>query len=202
MKKEFKAHLKEQITFLSRSAAAFDEGFESEAKRMAVVIRIFIHDTKFSTSLLTHLKKKDILFYDTANEYDPYNLAPTIGLVCMQCGPEGAKYIAPLDDNIRVQNKKVPFEKWWEKIVIADTKGNKLTRKDLILSITNKDGGAHIDKKLDEDYANLIKLNTIGWKYFSGELEGNMQGAELASVRQITYELLKSLKNEFPECFK
>lgn len=194
-------HLKEQIDFLSRSADSYDNGYENEAKRLAVVIRVLLHDTGQSISLLRHLDKKDILFYDTANDYDPMNLAPTTGLVLIMSGPDGAKYVPPLDDNIRPQNRKVPFEKWWEKIVIADNQGNKLTRRDIILDVTNKEGGAHIDSKLNEEYARLVKNNTLGWKYVHGDEEGDMEGIELASIRQITYEVLKSLKDEFPEYF-
>ena len=44
--------LREQIGFIERSAAAFDEGHEEEAKRIAVVLRVLLHDTPQSTSLL------------------------------------------------------------------------------------------------------------------------------------------------------
>ena len=50
---ELKSHLKEQIQFLLKSAQSYDEGFTSEAKRLAVVIRVLLHDTKKSKSLLT-----------------------------------------------------------------------------------------------------------------------------------------------------
>lgn len=36
-KEELLSHLKEQIRFLQRSAASYDNGFEDEAKRLAVV---------------------------------------------------------------------------------------------------------------------------------------------------------------------
>lgn len=202
-KEDLKSHLKEQIQFLLRSGQSYDEGFTSEAKRLAVVIRVLLHDTRRSISLLKLLEKKNILFYDTAYEYDPYNLAPTTALVMMGVGPEGAKYIPPLDDDMRahLNDRKVSFEKWWNKIVIADTNGNKLTRKDLILSVANTDGGAHIDPKLNKDYATLTKFNSLGWKYVSGEVEEDLLGSELASIRQINHEVLKSLKVEFPELF-
>jgi hypothetical protein len=68
---ELKSQLKEQIEFLRRGAKSFDEGSMAEGKRLAVVIRVLLHDTKSSTSLLKHLGKKDILFYDTSIDYDP-----------------------------------------------------------------------------------------------------------------------------------
>ena len=68
---ELKKHLKEQIYFLKRSSESFDNGYESEGKRLAVTLRVLLHDSNKSTSLLSQLNKKDILFYDTATEYYP-----------------------------------------------------------------------------------------------------------------------------------
>jgi hypothetical protein len=63
---ELECHLAEQLQFLQVSAAAFDAGFEGEAKRLAVVLRILLHDTKSSKSLLGQLGRKGGPFFDTA----------------------------------------------------------------------------------------------------------------------------------------
>jgi len=201
---ELNSHLKEQIEFLRRSSQAYDEGFTSEAKRLAVVIRVLLHDTQNSTSLLTLLKKKDILFYDTSLDYNPNNLASTMGLIMMQIGPNDARYVPPLDDGppIRYYKAKIAFEKWWNKIVLVDTKSNKLTRKDLVLAVSNKDGGAHVDPKLDKAYSDLTRFDSLGWKFIQNGIEKDFATRpELASVRQMSHEVLKSLKDEFPEYF-
>lgn len=94
--KDLKAHLKEQIQFLVSSSKAYDEGFTSEAKRLANVIRILVHDTTRSTSLLKSLHKKDILFYDTAPYYSPSNLHPHLGLVMLKSATDGSSgYVPP-----------------------------------------------------------------------------------------------------------
>jgi len=201
---EMKSHLKEQIEFLKRSSQSYDEGFTSEAKRLTVAIRVLLHDTQKSTSLLTHLKKKDILFYDTSLDHNPNNLLPTLGLIMMKIGPNGAEYVPPLDDGppIRYCKGKIPFEKWWNEIVLVDGKGNKLTRSDLVLAVANKDGGTHVDPKLDKAYVDLTRFNSLGWKFVQSGIEKDFAtGPELASVRQISHEVLKSLKEEFPEYF-
>jgi hypothetical protein len=200
---ELKAHLKEQIEFLQRSAEAYDEGFKSEAKRLAVVIRVLLHDAKSSTSLLIQLKKKNIKFYDTAYNYDPKYLTP--GLIQIRVSTlNGAQYVPPLDDGSpsRYLKGKIPFDEWWNKIVFADTTGNKFTRKDLILAVCNKDGGAHIDPKLNKAYADLTRFGSLGWQYgLNGIDKGFVTDPELASIRQIAHEVLKSLKDESPEYF-
>ncbi|MBA7533488.1 hypothetical protein ES705_25728 [subsurface metagenome] len=78
-KDELKSHLREQIEFLKRSSQAYNEGCTSEAKRLTVPLRVLLHDTHNSTSLLTLLKKNEILFYDTSLDYDPNNLPSTMG---------------------------------------------------------------------------------------------------------------------------
>jgi len=49
---ELRDQLKDQIHFLIESSNAYDSGSASEAKRLAVAIRILVHDTDISRSLL------------------------------------------------------------------------------------------------------------------------------------------------------
>lgn len=199
-------HLKDQIAFMKQSAASYDNGFEDEAKRLAVVIRVLVHDTKNSTSLLTLLNKKDMKFYDSSIPYHPENLAPYNGLIMMRMSTqEGASYVAPLDDGppTRSRTKKIPFNTWWENMfVIKDQNGKTFTRKDLVLNTVNKDGGAHIDPSLDEAFANLSRFNSLGWKFFRNNIEDDFSNSPVsASIRQIAHEALKTLKDEFPKQF-
>lgn len=196
---ELKSHLKEQIQFLIKSSDAYDEGFKNEAKRLATIIRVLLHDTSHSVSLLNQLGKKDILFYDTADDYEPENLMSQFGLLSMTVGM-GNEYIPRLDSEISTLHKtvKIPFIDWWEKIVIVDFESNKFSRKGLVLSVCEKDGGAHVDPELDDGYAKITRLGSLGWKTSGGEY---LRNAELASIRQITHEVIKSLKDEFPNCF-
>lgn len=80
---ELAKHLAEQIGFLQSSAKLYDLGNETEAKRMAVTLRVLLHDTKTSSSLLgqMHLKKK-MQFVSTARKYDPTNLLSQQCLLC------------------------------------------------------------------------------------------------------------------------
>jgi hypothetical protein len=63
---ELERLLKEQLQFLRTSARLYDEGEHSEAKRLAVSIRVLVHDTKKSKSLLGQLGLKSLDFLDTA----------------------------------------------------------------------------------------------------------------------------------------
>ena len=198
-------HLKEQITFMLKSTESYDNGFEGEARRLAVSIRILVHDTSQSKSLLGQLGKKNIVFLDTANRFDPNNLLASNCLTMMRYrfenGKSEGRYVAPLDNlpPTRV-NIKIPFEIWWSRnIIYKDINKNVFTRKDLVLNVANTDGGAHVDPKLDEAYAQFSRFNTLGWKVFKNGIAENFENTPvLPSIRQIAYELLRTLKDEFP----
>jgi hypothetical protein len=204
--KDFKKHLKEQFDFLLRSAKSYDEGYSSEAKRIATTLRVLLHNTKSSESLLTHLGKRRIKFYNGAEDYDS-GLAPKVKLVSLNLRGEGthindAHYKAQLDNWPPSGNKikKTEFLQWWNQIVIDDLKGNRFSRRDLVLAVANQDGGAHVDPELDAAYADLTKFNSLGWTLISNNCEKPFSiGAELATIRQICHEVLKTLEDEFPE---
>ncbi len=203
---ELLGHLKDQIAFMIQSANSYDNGLEDEAKRLAVVIRVLVHDTNKSRSLLTLLNKKHISFYDLASDYDPSKVIGShSGLVRKKFTfPNGGgEYEAPLDDLPPGRVKKTSFVEWWyRKVVIRDNLNNIFTRKNLVLDIANKEGGAHVDPTLDQAYANLSRFHSLGWKFFRGDVaEDFKNNPVLPSVRQITHEVLKTLKDEFPDYF-
>ncbi len=205
---DLKDHLKEQIQFLIFSSKSYDNGFYGEAKRMAISLRILLHDTSKSHSLLAQLNKKSIKFYNLAHPYNKKNLLTTMSLISIKTkvdGTEGEVTYEPLLDNWIPQKRqisKIDFNAWWNQTVIKDKEKNKFSRKDLILQVSNTDGGAHIDPELDDRYAALSRFNSLGWEtVFNGKVLGFKNKPELASIRQITHEVLKTLQDEFPDFF-
>ena len=59
------------------------------------------------------------------------------------------------------------FNDWWNEIIFDDKK-NKFTRHDIVTYVANQDGGAHVDSELDESYATLTKMNSLGWTDYNG----------------------------------
>lgn len=186
------SHLDEQIGFLERSAASFDEGYEDEAKRLAVTLRVLLHETSQSHSLLGQLGSRDRLFTDTAMDFDPANKLSHGGLVYVAVGAPRTRYVSQLDD-VPI-SKQISFDQWWSGPVFVDAKRNILTRKDLVLIAANQDGGAHVDPALDETYLNLSRENSMrAFAVENGE-QRPMEGPERAAIRQIAHEVLKTLK--------
>lgn len=203
---ELEGHLREQVAFLRASVRAYDDGFTGEAKRLAVVVRVLVHDTSASTSLLSQLDLKGIQFFDTAYDYDPRKYFHSFhGLAMMQIGPSSNMFVPrcalppkPFDEPLRL----VPFDQWWKKVVVADAKRNQFTRQQLVLTLSNREGGAHVDPTLDAAYTALTRAYSMAMHYKVKEQEGPFGGIELASVRQIAQEVLLSLEKSCPEYIK
>jgi hypothetical protein len=137
--------LREQMGFLERSSESFDRGFEDEAKHLAVVIRVLLHDTGSSHSLLGLRGVKDSLaFLDTAVPIIPDNLLPTIGLASLRVTTGvGAAYVALLG-NRPCQPGEKPFITWWNDPVTKDNVGRLFARRDYVLNVANEEGrGTH-----------------------------------------------------------
>ena len=208
---ELLGHLAEQIIFLINSSKSFDNGFECEAKRIATTIRVLLYDNpnpkSDSRSLLKQLDKKNIGFYDTASDInlDLRGRIPQWGLLVISL--RSGQYVAPLDNlpPDRLKKGKVSFDEWWNKIILKDYTGNTFTRCKLIKTLADKEGGAHVDPKLEEDYVNLIKNNSMGITYETRRAgitrERAMGNPVLHSVRQIAHEVIKTLRDEFPNLF-
>jgi hypothetical protein len=185
-------HRREQMGFLQRSAQGYDRGFVDEAKRLAVTIRVLLHDTNQSKSLLGQLGDKDRDFYDTAVAEEVGNTTSYGALVQMAFSPAGAMYIPYLDDPLpEGKPSLVPFAKWWARIIFRNSEGQPLSRKDLVLCVANQDGGAHVDPNLDEKYAKL-RDESLGWVFSKDATHYKVRPAELAAVRQIAHEVLKT----------
>ncbi|MBU3190753.1 hypothetical protein K9O30_14980 [Clostridium bowmanii] len=188
---DMRKHLGSQIFFLKNSISSYDSGFEDEGQRIATTIRILLHDTDNSTSLFKHLDMKThMLFLSTALPYIPANMlsyegllaTSTIGIYIPHC----------LSDN-KIQGLCLVFEDWWNEIILDD-KINVFSRKDIALYVANKDGGAHIDKNLNEAYTNLTKNNSLsGYLLVNNEKKPLYNSPVYACIRQIAFELLYSI---------
>ncbi len=212
---ELMEHLYEQMGFLRRSAEHYDAGDFSEAKRLAMTLRVLLHDSQKSKSLLKQLALKDKLrFVDTAGaiERDRFEVLPggrfraSIG-IAMPLAPlawgswKGFRFIARLDDH-RTTFNPVPFHTWWTSPVVAIPPKFRLSRRDLVLGVANQDGGAHVDEALREQFAGIARQ-----RFIVGSRRKPLSIAtidrpdrkgppnpSLPMVRQISYEVSRTLE--------
>lgn len=204
---ELKQHLQEQIEFLLASSRAYDEGNKAEAKRLALHLRILLHDTSQSDSLLRQLGKKDIHFYDTMygthivpeKSSDDRVMTRTGEMAATMIGG-GEVLVLPkcaADDGDSFRGKN-PFDVWWNAVIYLAA-DKPFTRRSLILDVANKDGGAHVSPTLKQDYADLTRHNLQGLAKVDKHGVDALDPPVSACIRQITFEVLKTLAEEYPE---
>jgi hypothetical protein len=188
---ELHKHLNEHLMLMERSCDAFDSGVYPEAKRISVHLRVLLHDTRNSKSLLGQLGRLLGNFLDTAIPLDLASFMTQAGLTVQAFGGE-PRYFAPLDDCRDYAWR--PFGDWWNAAVVLDVERRTFTRRELVLTTANQAGGAHVDPELDAAYHDLVRNNSLNWIYSDGQASRPIQGAEAASLRQIGHEVLKTLK--------
>jgi len=189
--------LKEQLYFLKVSAASYDAGQTIEAKRLATTMRNLFHDTKHTKSLLSQLGvKKKLYYYNTAIPETQFGLT---GIMTTTAGGGKTEFYPPLDEGgpKRKERPWIIFQEWWEEMNVLYDGRTTFNRKNLVLSLADQDGGAHVDPDLNEDYANLSRNNSLN-VYHEGK---PVKGVVLASVRQIAFEAYRTLRDKYPEYF-
>lgn len=206
---EFQESLNEQLYFLESSIISYSD-VEFEAKRVAATIRILVHDTNNSISLLKSLNQKGTLkFINSAPPNDgklhsmtgmvgvrKSNLNQYFGLVA-KVNQDNKLIAVPLFQQHLLEWYKnyneLRFNDWWE-MEIINLDGVGITRRELILTVANKDGGAHVDHALSEKY-HEIKISKLILNIRGNETEFE-KNVVFASVVQIGWELLNSIKKE------
>ena len=188
---EIERHFAEQLAFLNKSCDAYDSGDDAEAKRLSATLRLLLHNTRKSRGLVVAKGLGSIRFFDTADDSIPGNYAPTFGLVVMRLGAGWNRYWPRL-----FQGKTGPvwfrkFDEWWNHPVISIPDQFELTRRDLVLTMADQDGGAHVDPAIEERYYRITRENALG--ITAGEPASDIPQIETASIRQIAEEVRRSL---------
>lgn len=203
--------LHEQLDFLIDSCEKFDMGKFHYAKQIATQVRVLVHQTNLSTSLLTWLEKQDTMtFCSTASL--PKNAIYFISFITLVnriiLNESGSKsiehtFLPILNSNKTVGKKWINFENWYNHPVLI-CKPTSISRKDIIMYLSNKDGGAHVDSYVDENIYKISKgIESLVYAtdkpleedpYQKGEPYINLINA---AARQIAHELILSIRKEF-----
>jgi|GEM_PF-1209999 len=185
---DFRQHLVRQLGFLRASAAAYDAGYRDEAYRMAVVLRVLIHQTRKSTSLLRHLGAESVPLLSTTEPASPRAVFyDGLSLIAVQGGSSNVT-IGPALERAHTRRFVAAQEWWTEEIYVLNA--TRLSRKNIVLSAANQDGGAHVDAQLDVQYSEFKE------GIWSGPQDPSATYAipepQLVFLRQMAYEILKS----------
>lgn len=190
MSETLKAQLCRQLEFIKLSCKNFDEGHLAEAVRIATAIRVLIHQTTRSESLLKQLGVRETIGLMTSVDTTPITSAVTIwdGLSVLPPMPQSA-FPAFLRS---MKLTKIPLPDWWQQIVMAENR-LRVTRRQIVLMAANKDGGAHVDEDLN-DTEQLLKRGM--WRQAtytpSGIVEEALSNQHMIGLRRFGFEILHS----------
>lgn len=200
IRQELQQCLAKHLGFLKRSSEWYDAGHQSEAERIAVTLRVLFHSTEMSCALVQQLGMGNMLL--RSSHGDPKGGTKGKSLIHLDVveGPVRELQAAPL---LAKANpcRALALPKWWdeEPVFLSFFPGYRGTRRELVLSLSNKDG-AHVDSRLSEfdDALRTFYDLTVS---FERQVEGcesqkskdyRIGNALHASVRQIAYEVLET----------
>jgi len=99
---------------------------------------------------------------------------------------------------LRSRGSWLPFADWWEAEVLRDTDGHSFTRADLLRAMTDTDGEAHSGTNRDEAHQRISTPTSSGWVTTLKRAPVPQVSPALASVRQVAYEVERSLLRREP----
>jgi hypothetical protein len=194
---DFVRQLDKQLRFLETSSQQYDAGNVDEGIRIATALRVIFHNTAQSTSLLTHMRATGTNILSTAGKRTsshPDGYWPA--LVQIEYNVEyNTLACKPTFDVRPSAHRMVPASSWWDGEIVFYGCGKKFKRKPLVLHAANKDGGAHVDASLPQDYEWLINGAdfAMGFTTPDGQAFINkLPNPHLAYLRQMAHEVLQS----------
>jgi hypothetical protein len=216
--RDYRAELEKQLGFLERSCTMFDLGHKDEGIRIATVIRTLFHDTGSMTSLVSHLDAQNIRLATSVHEssFDPHTSWLPPGMSRPQPGQQtllvsvvmgiarfthipgqgtAVEYNACTNPQDLVGTRTIP--EWWDQIVYVNGFAVKLSRKTLVLTAADKDGGAHVDAELTKEYEAMMRTaESLRYGYrINGEGDLayiDFRDIHLVYLRQMGFEILNS----------
>ena len=188
--------LREQMGFLRTSVRAFYEGDFAESVRIATTIRVLVHETGSSKALLVQAMPSglELPIFDRAREKTEHE--HILGFaVSVRLGST----LAPAVDLGSSHYSLSSIGAWWNRTVFTFPShfGTQMVyrRKQVVLILANKEGGAHVDENEDPDYRRLMTDSPLSFA---------VSGVRLATpdlarflTAQSGVEMLDCLKRNF-----
>jgi hypothetical protein len=141
---------REQYELLRGAVSGYYEGIEAKAIDVAVRIRALVHETDASHAFLAAIEPN----YQNLDIYRKPPPAKSVVFsmpVTIQMSGDGRSIISR-DNFTQGFHELVPLRRWWteEYLAIGQVRSSK---KQVVLDVANKDGGAHVDPDVPERHA-------------------------------------------------
>jgi hypothetical protein len=181
--------LRRQLLFLRNSVDAYDSGCIEESIRVAVVIRVLLHDARYK-SLLHAIGKKESLKLVTTAASIPEGQIENYKAEFTSC--DFLRRMTFSDDfeydPVSEGEPEVSCDDWWLQPVYFRN-GMIFNRKDVVLAAANKDGGAHVS----EPDTNLNALKEPVWTKREISADGEVR---LTPLDNHHFRILRRLGDE------
>jgi hypothetical protein len=195
-KEEVQARLREQMGFLNTSLRLFYAGEFAESVRIAVALRVLIHESGMSKPLLKQSKPNGIelpILENVAERSDQDQLATfTLGI-------RMGTTITPAVDLSSSHYTLSSIGAWWNRPVFKfpSRLGTQVVykRKQVILILANREGGAHLDENEDPNYSRLLADLPVSFGFSGCRVETPDLARFLTA--QSGVEMLECLKRNF-----
>lgn len=200
-KKFLSEKLEEQRHLLDKSIKEFASGDLAEAVRLAIAMRVMVHETGGSKPLLGQLTPNylqlKILDRKPMKEEKPPPGTQSAVIMSVPISVHISDKGVFINSKLDVEDYEPSIlGKWWTRPCLILPGLGGLTRREIILGLADKEGGAHVDVNLSPRYRQLIesKQLQIGWNN-EGVTPLNLSRYMTA---QAAIELLDCLNKNFP----
>jgi hypothetical protein len=194
--------LDEQRHLLRNAVGRMSAGDLAEALQIATILRVLIHESRHSIPLLKQLVPNylDLTIFGQRSSVEE-NLNPGVQRVMLLSVPisftmsDRGYFLNPVlttDDKILV-----PMDRWWERpslIIPGAPEG--FSRREIILGLAEKEGGAHVDPGVPERYQRLLDCKSL--QLGSGPAQITTVNLSRMMVGQAGVEMLDALERNFP----
>jgi len=200
---ELRSQAREWAELFVDAAKAYDRGSHVHAANLARSIRILLEDKKCLLKLLGH-DPSALAFFDTPESGRPVRLMVDHARAFIPVGgtPITDVGYTAVYDPPENNWSRIPFERWWNQDKAIDIPGVRLTRRRIVREMANRDKGTHIDGAVGEEYARLKRQEVMGLSLHLGSVSARpAHGRERPAVRQIAYEVQKTIAAELSSVF-
>lgn len=209
------------LTRLSQFCDEYDKGDERVALLISNCLRLILKTTIRRTnpikygvkSLIKHLDLENTLFLDTRKNpksYSFYTIGNNVsnqsilqdagidvfllGISIENINGTASFRCTPLLERNNQNSSKISFDDWYDQPVFAIPNFS-LTRKQLIESIAEQDGGTHFDDNLTEEAYCALRQGDAFQLNVNGTVVRFENNPAFASIRQIAYEVMKTFED-------
>jgi hypothetical protein len=140
-----------QYARLRDAIDGFYSGKEEQALNVAITLRVLVHETNSSKSLLSRLHQR---YWDLSIQHKSLNPRAVFSVpISLQIRGDGTRRVIRSEFDSPSYGL-VSLRQWWtdDYQPLGTTR---LSKKTIILNVADKDGGAHVDPKVPDSHAAL-----------------------------------------------